>query len=132
MKKLIIIQTVLIGFIISLANNGIAQTDSNPISTEKSIDENIKITEARTTLVEEGYSEDMIDNLFGYENFFFPMNENVLATVTNIVDILIENNFYEESDKSTLMNLANSAYEFYNYGPNSVDAKLQVNNVVKN
>ena len=114
MKNLILIQAMLIGFTISLANNRIAQTNNQADSIEKSFNESIKIDETRTALVNEGYSEDMTDNLFGYENFYFPMNENVLATVINIVDILIENDFYDVSDKATLVSLANSAYELYN------------------
>ena len=72
-----------------------------------------KIERVRKELASAGFSQDMMNDLFGDESFYFPSNKEKLELVLHIVDLLIENQQYEEADKEQLISLANEAYAIY-------------------
>jgi len=72
-----------------------------------------KMAEIRVELQNAGYSQFMMDELFGDENFYFPKSQEDLETVLHIVNLLIENEQFEESDRPALISLAKSAYTQY-------------------
>ena len=55
----------------------------------------------------------MINDLFGDEYFYFPKSEKELNLSYYIVDKIIQNGQYNDSDKEQLVNLAISAFELY-------------------
>jgi hypothetical protein len=117
MKKLIVISIMLVmgltagAYTVEENNNVVC---SSFASTDEADDMKNKVQSVRQELVMAGHSLTMINDLFGDENLFFPTNENKLVTVIYIVDLLIDNDQYTESDKSALVALANEAYIVYN------------------
>jgi len=73
-----------------------------------------KIQQVRAKLSKAGYSEELMNDLFGDENFYFPTTAECLETTLYIVDLLIDNDQYEEVNKPLLQSLAHEAYETYN------------------
>jgi len=71
------------------------------------------ISDTRENLNLEGYSSEMMNDLFGDENMYFPTSDEQMATTLYIVDKLIENKQYEESDRTTLISLSNDAYKSF-------------------
>ena len=69
-----------------------------------------KISNVRTELSSLGYSNEMMNNLFGDENFYFPTNPEKLDIVIHIVDKLIDNGQYKNQEKPVLIKLAEDAY----------------------
>jgi hypothetical protein len=95
-------------------------------STNVTKEEKKRVTNTRRTLAVAGYSNEMMNDLFGDENFYFPTTEEKLEKLDHIIDLLIENDQYEESDKTQLLSLAKDAYvQFANY-------KTSQNNVQTN
>lgn len=107
--------------LISIATAKAASIDNmSKIEVEKTttLDElNQQINNVRVELAYEGFSKEMMNNLFGEENLYFPSNCEKLETVIYIVDLLIKNKQYEEADKDELIRLSNQAYiKFMNLG----------------
>jgi hypothetical protein len=109
MKKITIL---VLAFSISLAANA-CQTNpaltsekliENPMDTTNNMKNSIKI------LVQKGYSLEIITDLFGDENINFPKTEQELSLTIHIVDLIIENEQYQKTDKNKLVDLANEAY----------------------
>tara|TARA_R110000737_G_scaffold348572_1_gene382740 strand:+ start:19558 stop:19917 length:360 start_codon:yes stop_codon:yes gene_type:complete len=71
------------------------------------------INDSRKELARIGYSQELMDELFGNENFYFPINLKKLDMVTYIVDLLIENEQFQEKDKNLLLRLAQEASTIY-------------------
>jgi len=116
MKNLTLI-TILISSISITKANQMMNKEILPIANEMHIDEiKQKITKARNELKQLGYSADMMNNLFGDENLYFPSTKNKLNTVVHIIDNLIANDQYVESDRIVLQRLAQDAYSTYNQG----------------
>ncbi|MFT5778560.1 MAG: hypothetical protein ACI837_001516 [Crocinitomicaceae bacterium] len=115
MKKITLIKVVLTSLIFSFSTNGIGQTDEHSLSFEKSAEEKFKIEETRAALDYAGTENTvgMMNDLFGEENLYFPVNQESLNTVVYIVDLLIQNDQYDVTEKDRLIELANSAYAFY-------------------
>jgi hypothetical protein len=55
----------------------------------------------------------MINDLFGDEYFYFPKSEEDLYLSYYIVDKIIQNDQYNDSDKEQLVKLAINAFELY-------------------
>lgn len=110
MKKLILIFVALSTFSFTAVS---AQTLSADVVTPSIDEQTAKIENTRTELADLGYSTDMMNDLFGDENFYFPINTEVLETSIYVVDLLIKNEQYTQEDKETLVKLTNDAYSLF-------------------
>lgn len=61
-------------------------------------------------LIAEGYSESMIHDLFGVDNHYFPVDSDKLESVMFMIDMLIEEGKYEETEKTVMIFLAFDAH----------------------
>lgn len=64
-------------------------------------------------LLEEGFEQRMINDLFGDEFFYFPKTEEGLDLSYYIVDKIIQNGQYTPSDREQLRKLAIEAFELF-------------------
>lgn len=74
---------------------------------------NSTVTTVRKSLIDKGYEEGMINDLFGDEYFYFPKSDSELDLSFYIVDKIIENGQYDPTDRDKLKNLASEAYMLY-------------------
>jgi len=110
MKNLFLITVMLTG---AISANAI-ETNSNTIEvTAESGDTLTRISATRNALEEQGYDSEMIDVLFGLDNFYFPTTKKELDLTIYIIDAIIGNEQYKKSDKVTLVALANDAFKLF-------------------
>lgn len=64
-------------------------------------------------LLEKGFDQKMINNLFGDEFFYFPKTNEGLDLSYYIVDKIIQNGQYSSSDREQLRKLAMEAFELF-------------------
>ncbi|MFZ9029621.1 MAG: hypothetical protein ACO2Z9_11435, partial [Crocinitomicaceae bacterium] len=64
-------------------------------------------------LLEKGFEQRMIHDLFGDEFFYFPKTDEGLDLSYYIVDKIIKNGQYSSSDREQLRKLAMEAYELF-------------------
>lgn len=110
MKKLLLISIAISSFAFTAAS---AQTTVKDNIAPKVDEQKAKIDNTRSELADLGYSIDMMNDLFGDEDFYFPINSEVLETSIYITDLLITNGQYTEEDKEMLVKLTNDAYALY-------------------
>lgn len=108
MKKLILITIIALTAVSVKANE--VQKMKSEISIQSNDDLIKKIANVRMELASLGYSVEMMNDLFGDENFYFPTNEETLDLVIYLVDKLIENGQYDAVEKPILTSLAKDAY----------------------
>jgi hypothetical protein len=72
-----------------------------------------KVERIRKKLIKDGYSHQLMNDLFGEENFYFPTSVEKYYTVLYVVDLVIANEQYKESDKLILISLVEKAYVLY-------------------
>ena len=77
-------------------------------------------------LLEKGFEQQMITDLFGDEFFYFPKTDEELDLSYYIVDKIIQNGQYNASDRKQLRKLAMEAFELFKKDisavrPNEVD-----------
>ena len=113
MKRLTLFTLMIISVTIATAGtnkNGQLMQEEKKISTEELKQ---KITNSRNELLSAGYTQEMMNDLFGDENFYFPTTRDKLNTSFYIIDKLIENKQYKESERGVLLSLAKKAFNAY-------------------
>lgn len=90
-----------------------AQIQDGTTTTIEATESNDTISSVRAELAARGYEIDVMNELFGNENFNFPTNEQELETSMYIIGLLIDNDQFEEDDKKFLEKLVNEAYALY-------------------
>ncbi len=61
-------------------------------------------------LIDQGYSAEMIHDLFGADNRYFPVDSDKLESVMFMIDMLIEEGKYQDSQKTVMIFLAFDAH----------------------
>lgn len=74
---------------------------------------NLTVSSVSKSLIDQGYEEQMINDLFGDEYFYFPKSDSELDLSFYIVDKIIENGQYKSADRDKLKNLASDAFTLY-------------------
>jgi hypothetical protein len=114
MKSLTIISLMFFSTTIAMACNKEYKSTQEEVIITSYMDDSLEmINDSRKELARIGYSQELMDELFGNENFYFPINLKKLDMVTYIVDLLIENEQFKEKDKNLLLRLAQEASTIY-------------------
>jgi hypothetical protein len=114
MKSLTIISLMFFSTTIAMACNKEYKSTQEEVIITSYMDDSLEmINDSRKELARIGYSQELMDELFGNENFYFPINLKKLDMVTYIVDLLIENEQFQEKDKNLLLRLAQEASTIY-------------------
>lgn len=111
MKKLLMAIMILSSSLYAQSN--VPDFDTNFDPTNVGTNTEMIISDTRDNLNLKGYSSEMMNDLFGDENMYFPTTDEQLTTTLYIVDKLIENKQYEEADRTTLISLSNDAYKSF-------------------
>jgi len=101
MKKRVLLVAVALMFLngISLSQN--VENYRASISTES-----YPVQSLVDVLIQKGYSDKMIQDLFGDDYHYFPVNNNKLESVMFMIDLLISEGKYEASQKTVMIFLA--------------------------
>jgi uncharacterized protein YccT (UPF0319 family) len=69
-----------------------------------------EVDQVKESLIEKGYSTEMMNNLFGLDGKYLPFNNEKLESVIFRIDNLIKNEKYDISQKPVLIFLAFDAH----------------------
>lgn len=72
-----------------------------------------KVMLVRNELLQEGFSNELMNNVFGDENFYFPTSKEKYSNLLYVLQLLIDNKQFDESDKVALVSLAEKAYQMF-------------------
>lgn len=112
-KTALLLSIILTATFAGAANETIKGNELPTVKTTDHEEANKRISSVRQELAQLGYSLEMMNDLFGDENFYFPTTEEKFETTIYIVDLLIENGQYKQSAKSDLIAMAVQAHSLY-------------------
>mgnify|MGYP003627379712 FL=1 len=72
-----------------------------------------KTAVAKQELLNDGYTMNEMDMVFGEENFYFPTTQEKANQTKGILSNLVSNNQIKESDKKRLGEMIEDAYEYF-------------------
>ncbi len=88
-----------------------AQAEVNPTKPQTTVQQESEISRVRHDLKEEGYTTEMMNDLFGEENRFFPTTAEKLESSVLMVDQLVQTGEYSTYEKNVLIFLAFDAHQ---------------------
>ena len=98
------------------------EPENNPQAAASTIDQTTaKISSVKNDLLEMGYTDEMINDVFGDENFYFPKSSEELELTIYVVDKIIGNGQYKIHDRSELVAMSITALFLFEKTPDIIN-----------